>query len=700
MSRSTSFLLGTLLLITHQLQAQTDIITDENFNNNAGIWFLEKDDKKEFTISAGHLRMNNLNGEGAYTSKEFQVHPGKDFYFETRLVKVSGSDLMYGIYFADTRVTKNNKWYYYLLSAQNQLIICENSGEKLEYTYHQSESPTVNVNPAGNTFGIEKKGTATNFYFNQEKIFTLENSHFWGSFMGYAVYGTGIMDVDYLKIKQKFKINLAASTLTHEKENLGKAINSPYEEIMPVISADGNTLYISVEDDPHNTKTPDKSDIWYATRKPDGTWTPRKNVGFPLSTVEHDFVINAPPDNNTLFINGEYRLEEGVWNKYEGLSIAYRNKNGWSTPVKMNVDGFYNYAKEVSFALSPDRKVLIASLERDICFGSNDFYVSFLQDDDSWSEPENMGSIINSHGEEITPFIAADGKTLYFSTNGRPGYGGHDIFFSKRLDHTWKNWSEPVNLGTAVNSANWDAYYTVPAAGDFAYIVSNDKSFGKSDIYRIKLIDEVKPEPVVMVSGKVFNKSTKTPLEAMITYHDLNTGKDMGIARSSPADGSYKIVLPYSKVYGFLASHDGFLSESDNLDLSQISTYQEIQRDLFLTPIEIGKTVAMNNIFFVRSKPDLLPESYPEIERLLKVLVDNPAIKIELAGHTDNVGNADLNRELSEQRVNTIKTYLVGKGISASRITGKGYGGTKPIADNNNEATRKLNRRVEFTIVK
>lgn len=692
-----SLILSMIICAAH---AQTDIVADENFNDNYGEWFLEKNEKVESVISNGHMRMNNLDGTGAYVSKEFLIDPHKDFFVETIIKKVSGPELMYGIYFGDTRITKNHKWFYFLLSADKKLIFCENSTEKSEYTYYQTESPTVKTNPAGDVFGIEKKGPNTNFYFNKEKIYTLSNKPFWGRFLGYAVYEKGIIDVDYVKIKQKYKINLTTSTITHAKENLGKSVNTPYEEIMPVISADGNTLFISVEEDPRNTKSPEKSDIWFSTRKADGTWTPRKNIGFPLSTVEHDFIINAPPDNNTLYINGEYRLEDGVWNKYDGMSVSYRTKTGWATPEKLEVANYYNYAKEISFAFSPDRKVLISSIERDISFGSNDFYVSFLQEDGSWSEPDNMGSIINTYGEEITPFIAADGKTLYFATDGRPGYGSHDIFYSKRMDNTWKNWSEPVNLGTSVNTANWDAYYTVPAAGDFAYIVSNDKSLGKADIFRIKLVDEVKPEPVVIVSGNVFNKSTKAPLEATITYHDLANGKEMGIARSNPTDGSYKIVLPYSKVYGFHAERDDFFSESSNLDLSNISTYQEIHQDLYLAPIEIGKTVAMNNIFFVRSKPDLLPESYPEIERLVTLLQENPKIKIELAGHTDNVGNPELNRVLSEQRVNTIKKYLVEKGIVAVRITGKGYGGTKPIADNNNENTRKLNRRVEFTIVK
>jgi outer membrane protein OmpA-like peptidoglycan-associated protein len=216
----------------------------------------------------------------------------------------------------------------------------------------------------------------------------------------------------------------------------------------------------------------------------------------------------------------------------------------------------------------------------------------------------------------------------------------------------------------------------------------------------MRIVKEAQPDPVVIVQGKVFNKATNQPIGATIVYHDLSNGKDMGRAQSNPQDGSYKIVLPYSKAYGFLAEKEQFLSESNNLDLSEVKVYQEVQQDLYLTPLEIGKTITLNNVFFVRSKPDLLPESYPEIERLIKVLNDNPAIRIELSGHTDNVGSAALNKELSEKRVASIKNYLVHNGIAESRISGKGYGGSKPIASNNTEETKKLNRRVEFTIVK
>jgi len=533
-------------------------------------------------------------------------------------------------------------------------------------------------------------------------MFSLPNVRFWGNFIGYALYGKGTLQVDQLTVKQNFHLSLVpnAATAKYTRKNLGVNVNTKGDDIMPVISADGRTLYYAVEDDAANIEVAGNSDIWYTTRNEDGTWSRRKNIGLPVNTREADFVINATPDNNSLLTNGIYRTEQGRLNKYEGLSMTHRTKSGWSIPETITIENYYNYATEVSFALSPDRQVIISSIERDITYGGTDLYVSFLQPDGTWSVPENMGSVINTYGKDITPTIAADGKTLYYSTNGKPGYGSNDIFVTKRLDDTWKNWSEPLNLGPSVNTINWDAYYSVPASGDIAYIVSNDQSLGGADIYSISIVKEAQPDPVVIVQGKVFNKATNQPIGATIIYHDLSDGKDIGTAQSNPQDGSYKIVLPYSKAYGFLAEKEQFLAESNNIDLIEAKPYQEIQRDLYLMPIEVGKTIILNNVFFVRSKPDLMPESYPEMERLVKILVDNPAIHIELAGHTDNVGNAALNKELSEKRVETIKNYLVSKGIAASRITGKGYGGTRPIASNSTEDTKKLNRRVEFTIIR
>jgi len=362
------------------------------------------------------------------------------------------------------------------------------------------------------------------------------------------------------------------------------------------------------------------------------------------------------------------------------------------------VDDYYNDNDYNNFCLSADRKTLILAIERKDTYGEKDLYVSFLKKDKTWSAPKNMGTTINTYGNEGTPFLAADGKTLYFSTNGKPGYGSSDIFLSRRKNDSWTSWTEPLNLGPQINTKDWDAYYTIPASGEYAYLVSADHSIGEADIFRVKVAESAKPEPVVIIHGKVLDKTTNQPLSATIDYHNLSTGEEAGIARSNPSDGSYKIVLPYGKAYGFLAEKTNFLSESDNIDLTTVKQYIEIERNLYLSPIEIGKSITLQNVFFERSKADLLPDSHAELDRLVKVLSDNPQLKIELLGHTDNVGDPALNIKLSEDRVTTIKNYLISKNISAKRLSGKGYGGSKPIASNATEETRKLNRRVEFII--
>jgi outer membrane protein OmpA-like peptidoglycan-associated protein len=312
----------------------------------------------------------------------------------------------------------------------------------------------------------------------------------------------------------------------------------------------------------------------------------------------------------------------------------------------------------------------------------------------------NLGPKINTELKDVSPFLAADGKTMYFSSKRAGGFGDQDIWVAKRLDDTWKHWSDPVNMGNTINSDDYDSYYSIAASGDYAFMVTYKNSYGKADIERIKLKKELQPDPVVMVTGKVYNAKTKEPLEAEITYEQLNSGKNQGNARSNSTTGAYKIVLPYGMNYGFHGKASGYIAVNENLDLTDIKQYQEVHKDLYLIPIEVGQSVSLKNVFFKQGTPILLSDSYPELDRLVSIMQDNPTMEIELSGHTDNQGDPKKDLKLSEDRVKTVKEYLVSKGIDPRRITGKGYGGTKPIASNAKEETRKLNRRVEVKITK
>jgi outer membrane protein OmpA-like peptidoglycan-associated protein len=323
-----------------------------------------------------------------------------------------------------------------------------------------------------------------------------------------------------------------------------------------------------------------------------------------------------------------------------------------------------------------------------------------LKQGDKWSPPINLGKIINTPGEETSPFLSADGTTMYFSSNGRAGFGDQDIFVSRKQGQGWTDWSTPVNLGPGINSEYFDAYYTVPASGDYAYFVSYDHGFGKADIFRIKLHETVKPKPVTLVKGNVLNSKTNLPLAASIHFENLETGAEVGEARSDPKTGAYQIILPYGSNYGVRALASGFYSVNENLELKASDNYNEVSKDLMLVPIEIGETMKLNNVFFTAGTPTLKPESFPELDRLVTILKDNPSIFIQLEGHTDNFGDAQVLQKLSEGRVETVKQYLVSHGIDAKRITGQGYGATKPVSTGTTEEDRKKNRRVEFKILK
>jgi OmpA-OmpF porin, OOP family len=314
-----------------------------------------------------------------------------------------------------------------------------------------------------------------------------------------------------------------------------------------------------------------------------------------------------------------------------------------------------------------------------------------------WTEPRNIGGIVNSKEADITPFLAPDGTTLYFSS-GRPGgFGNNDVYVTRRLDSTWRNWSEPKNLGYPINTPGWDAYYTVPASGEYAYLVSTLDGYGKSDIFRIRLPKELAPAPVLLVIGTVKDvKGNVVP--ARVMYERLSDHKQLGTAYANPKTGEFTLALPAGEQYGFRAEHDGYYPQSENLDLRSLEQYTEVRKDLVLAPIVSGTTVRLNNLFFDYDKAVLRQESNAEILRLVEFMKSNPSMRIEISGHTDGRGADEYNLELSQRRADAVVRALEAAGIEASRLVARGYGKRRPIDTNDTEEGRQNNRRVEFTI--
>jgi outer membrane protein OmpA-like peptidoglycan-associated protein len=504
--------------------------------------------------------------------------------------------------------------------------------------------------------------------------------------------------------------NTAVTTESEEiiflakKERLGNNVNSKYLESKPVISPDGSTLFFARKNAPNNMGGKrDDQDIYVSDWILD-EWSYAHNLDRPLNDKWPNGICSVSPDGNTLLLINAYHENGKI---EDGVSISRKTTSGWSFPVKQEIEDYYNLSRFQDYFMSNSGMVLISAVEREDSKGSLDLYVSMRKSDDSWTRPVNMGSTINSEQVEFAPFLASDNKTLYFASNGRRGYGESDIYYSKRLDDTWTSWSRPTNIGKSVNSMNWDAYYTISAKGDYAYFISNsglDKKINMNaiddDIYRIALGKDEKPGPVVLVKGKVVNSKTKEPVQAAIYYESIPPGIEDGLASSDPVNGNYIITLPAGQKYGFRAEAKGYIAVSQYVDFTDVGAYREIVSDLELIPLLAGETIELNNVFFVQSSPEMLPESKPELERILQLLNDHPSLAIELGGHTDNQGSSAANLKLSEDRALAVMNFLIENGIDKSRLSHKGYGGTRPVASNASAESRSKNRRVEIKIVR
>lgn len=502
-------------------------------------------------------------------------------------------------------------------------------------------------------------------------------------------------------------------------DRLDENVNSEYNDYNAILSPDGQTLYFSRRNHPGNIAgVNDKEDIWYSSLDKDGKWTLAKNMG-PKFNNEYPNFVNAinsvtPDGKAAVMVLGNQYIDGGK-KMLAGMSISNYVNGEWTTPKVVKIENDYNYNEKSHYFLSNTRRALLMSVERLDSYGDRDIYVSFNKNDSTWSEPLNLGKSINTPAEEASPFLAADDKTLYFSSKGYSGYGGSDIYRSIRLDDTWTKWSEPENLGPEINSKFDDLFFNIPSNSDFGYF-SKGVADNNVDIFRLKLPPFMLPDPVVLVKGKLFDQKTGLPIGAKIIFETLPDGKEAGIAQSDPQTGEYEIQLPVGKQYGIRAEAKDHLSTNQNLDLRKIA-YGPVKQDLALvpigdedkpvvvepieiTPIAVNVTIPLNNIFFDFDKASLRSESFSELNRIVALMAERKSMTVEISGYTDNLGPDAYNMKLSERRAKSVSKYLVEKGVDSSRITTTWFGETRPVDTTNTKAGNRKNRRVEFKILK
>jgi len=498
------------------------------------------------------------------------------------------------------------------------------------------------------------------------------------------------------QVNIEVKINLAKIDFLTDPKNVGSNINSLNAEVHPLISPDGETLYFTRKNHPRNLGSEKRDDIWYSTMNEDHTWGPAQNMGPPLNSEGHNFINAISPDGNLALVGGTY----GDHSTKDKLFLTRRTSLSWTIPREIQIDDYYNLVEYNSFHMGVDGKTLVMSVKRHDSYGVKDLYVSFQRGDGTWTGPKNLGQTINSGGDEVTPFLAADGKTLYFSSDGHPGYGSNDIFMTKRLDDTWTSWTEPLNLGLKINSSDWDAYYSVPAAGDIAYFTSYDNSLGSADIFEIRLHEEVQPDVVALIFGKVLEVNTNSPIEARIDYESSKYDTATGFVLSTPVSGEYKMVVPVNSDYVLTAHAKGYYAVARKVHIPSKSVYVEYEVTLYMYPAVVGAVIPLNNIFFDVDEVVLRHESYEELDRCVTFMRANPGNFIEIGGHTNDDCSAGYCVELSLKRAKAVRDYLIESGIHPEKVTSKGYGKTRPIATNETVEGRERNQRVEFTVLK
>jgi len=496
----------------------------------------------------------------------------------------------------------------------------------------------------------------------------------------------------------EFSIDAVNHPVPFNPKNLGSNINNYLDQYWPSISIDEQTFVFTLlmPKDPGNEVVfGNRQEDFFISNYGENGWEPAQNIGSPLNTFDNEGAQSLSADGKEMYFTacnrkGGYGLCDIFYSRWDGQM--------WTEPINIGSPVNTRY-KETQPSLAPDGRTLYFSSNRPGGIGGLDLWQSTLLDDGSWGEPLNLGDSINTAGEEQSPFIHPDNSTLYFSSTGLTGLGRFDLFLTRKKSNG--TWDKPKNLGYPINTNFNEEGLVVNAKGNTAYYSSTrEGGFGGRDIYKFELYKEVQPNPVSYMKGTVYDFETKKPLRAKFELIDLESANLTMQSYSHPIDGSFLISIPSGKDYALNANTPGYLFFSENFTLTHADYSKPYLIDVPMKPIKPGEKSILRNIFFDTDKYTLKAESKIELDRLLKLIQDNPSVKVQISGHTDNSGTPEHNLLLSENRAKAVINYLTEKGIEKTRLESKGFGESQPIADNHNEEGRAQNRRTEFMIIK
>ncbi|WMJ72852.1 OmpA family protein [Cytophagaceae bacterium ABcell3] len=520
----------------------------------------------------------------------------------------------------------------------------------------------------------------------------------------YQTYYTLLKDAEKNK-KAKVKkliancetgIVLMFNPLEVEIENLGENINTEDPEYNPVISADETTLYFTSRRSSSTGGLIDPEDGYfyediYVSHKNDSAWSEVEKIGGKINTENHDACIGLSADGQQMLIYNSTSNNGDIY-------ISTLEGENWSKPTSLgpnvNTDGW-----ESSASLSADNQTLFFTSDRKGGYGGTDIYMSKRSKAGEFGEAILLGPQVNTPDDEIAPFIHADGKTLYFSSQGHKSMGGFDIF-SVEIDlETGEILSDPENIGYPINTADDDTYFVWSADNTRAYFSSiREEGLGDKDIYMLER--NIAFAPLIVWKGSIKDAVTNKAVEAQIVVTDNKTGKEIGRYTSNSSSGNYVVILPAGRNYGLAIEAEGYAFFSKNIDIPDLETYEEITDQVALNPLVKGSVIVLRNVFFDTDKADLRKESIAELNRLAQMLKEEEKVKkVEIGGHTDSDGEAEHNLKLSKERAKSVYEYLISIGVNEKMLSYKGYGETKPQVPNDSPKNKQLNRRTEISVI-
>ena len=479
--------------------------------------------------------------------------------------------------------------------------------------------------------------------------------------------------------------------------NMGPNINSALDEYQPSFTADESCMVFTLlRPADMNTKCKEcttEEDL-YISRREKGEWQPRVPLGAPVNSSYNEGAQCISPDGKYVLFTACHR-EDG----YGSCDLYWSKRVGdkWTVPQNMGKPVNTQYW-ESQPTFGADGKTIYYTSNRPGGKGKCDIWKTTMVEDGVFTTPVNVGEPINTTGDELAPYLHPNGTVLYFASTGHPGMGGQDLFYS--LQNSNGTWNQPVNMGYPINTAADETNIVVNAKGTRGFISSNKKGgLGKMDIYWFELPEKMRPQPVTYLKGHIYNAKDSSIVCASFKVIDLNSGEEKVMSTSDPETGEFLVCIPSNGKYALHASHPDFLFYSANFELDASYNLKPYHKDIYMNPIEMGRSVVLNNVFFDTDKSQLKAESEVELNKLVELMKANPKMRVEIGGHTDNQGSREHNVTLSRNRAKAVYDYLVSKGVKADRMRYKGYGFDQPVASNDTPEGRAQNRRTEFKIV-